>query len=252
MFNHLHPVLASLMTSAMSRPPLQAAAVTIVFAALARLLNGVTRAGALAGAVVSFAIYACAGPGAFAALVMVFVIAVLTTRIGYTRKQKLGAAESRQGRSAVQILANAGVAAVACILFAILRDSTFLLAAAAALAEAAADTAASEVGEALNERARLITTFQPVAAGVNGGITLSGTLAGAFASCLVAGCGVVVHLISASGFWLVSAAGFVGMLLDSLLGAVLENRSLLNNDTVNLLGTLSAALIALLLARVLV
>jgi uncharacterized membrane protein len=41
------------------------------------------------------------------------------------------------------------------------------------------------------------------------------------------------------------------MLLDSVLGAALENRKLLNNDTVNLLGTFSAALIAVLLARVL-
>jgi uncharacterized protein (TIGR00297 family) len=251
MLNNLRCVLAVLMTS-VTTTFLEAAAVTTVFTAAARLLNGVTESGALAGAVVSFAIYASAGPGAFAALVLVFVIAVVTTRVGYSRKQKLGAAESRKGRRGSQVLANLGVAALACILFGLSRNPVFLVGAAAAMAEAAADTASSEIGEATGERARLITTFEFVPAGTDGGITAPGTLAGLLASLAVAGCCVVAHLISASGFWLVSAAGFLGMLLDSVLGAALENRKLLNNDTVNLLGTFSAALIAVLLARVLV
>jgi uncharacterized protein (TIGR00297 family) len=250
MFNGLHVVSASLMTSAMPTV-LQAAMVTIVFAAVARWLNGVTTLGALAGALVSFAIYASAGSRAFAALVSVFVIAIVTTRIGYAKKQKLGAAESQEGRGASQILANLGVASVACILFALLRSSILLIAAAAALAEAAADTASSEIGEAASDQARLITTFKFVAAGTDGGITPSGTIAGLIASLMVAGCCVLVRLIPTSAVWLVSLSGWLGMLLDSLLGALLERRQLLNNDAVNLLGTFSAAVIALLLARVL-
>jgi uncharacterized protein (TIGR00297 family) len=250
MRNSLQCASAILMTSVVTTTLLPAAAVTVVFAAAARLLNGVTTSGALAGAVVSFAIYASAGPGAFAALVSVFMIAVVTTRIGYSRKQKLGAAESRQGRSASQIIANIGVAALACIFFALWRTPIYLIAAAGAMAEAAADTASSEIGEAVSERARLITTFKLVPAGTDGGITLSGTLAGSVASLAVAGCCVAVRLIPVSALCRVSLAGFVGMLLDSFLGAVLENRKVLNNDTVNLLGTFSAAVIALLLARV--
>jgi uncharacterized membrane protein len=68
---------------------------------------------------------------------------------------------------------------------------------------------------------------------------------------MVAGCCVLVRLIPTSAVWLVSLSGWLGMLLDSLLGALLERRQLLNNDAVNLLGTFSAAVIALLLARVL-
>lgn len=251
MMNSLQFGLGDLMTSATSMTLLEAAAVTVVFTGLARLLNGVTTSGAVAGAAVSFAIYASAGPGAFAALVAVFAIAVIATRIGYARKQKLGAAESREGRSASQILANTGVATLGCILFAFLRNSVFLIGAAAALAEAAADTASSEIGEAASERARLITTFRLVAAGTDGGITLSGTLAGAIASLMIAGCCFVTRLIPASALGFVSLAGFVGMLLDSVMGAVLESREVLNNDAVNLLGTAFAAIIALLLARVL-
>jgi uncharacterized protein (TIGR00297 family) len=247
----LYPNMAALETAAFAHSAFEAAIVTIVFTAIARLLNGVTRSGALAGAVVSFAIYLSAGPGAFLALVSVFVIAVGTTRMGYSRKQELGTAEDREGRSASQIVANVGIAALASVMFGFSRDPVFLMAGAAALAEAAADTASSEIGEATSEQARLITTFEPVPSGTNGGITISGTLAGAVASLSVAACCVLVKMISHSAFLLVSCAGFIGMLLDSVLGAVLERREVLNNDTVNLLGTFSAALIALFLSRVL-
>ncbi|MBV8891779.1 MAG: DUF92 domain-containing protein [Acidobacteria bacterium] len=224
-----------------------AALVTLIFSALAYRVKAVTRSGAAAGAIVSFAIYVSAGVGAFAALVSLFLIAITTTRAGYSRKQQRGTAESSQGRSASQIVANVGIAALATVLFAITQHSIFLVAAAAALAEAAADTASSEIGEATSGQARLITSFEVVPAGTDGGITLWGTLAGAMASLLIAGCCLVLQLISRSSFFLVSIAGILGMLLDSILGAVLERRQVLNNDMVNLLGTSTAALIALVL-----
>ncbi len=247
----LHRLLPSIAAPGSAHSPLDAAAVTIAFAGLAWLLHGVTLSGALAGAFISFMLYANAGPGGFAALVSVFVITAGTTRIGYSRKLELGTAESRQGRNGLQILANLGVAAVAAVLFGISRNPIFLVAAAASLAEAAGDTASSEVGEAGSEQARLITTLELVPAGTNGGITILGTVAGALASLAVTGCCVVVKLIPASGFLVVSFAGWAGMLLDSVLGAALERRGLLNNETVNFFGTLSAALIGSLLTHVL-
>ena len=56
---------------------------------------------------------------------------------------------------------------------------------AGALAEAAADTVSSECGQAFSDRARLITTFEEVAAGTDGGVSLVGTLTGACAALLV-------------------------------------------------------------------
>jgi uncharacterized protein (TIGR00297 family) len=247
--SELHPNRAALEAAALRHTTWQAALVTLVFTVIAWLLKGVTSSGALAGAVASFAIYLSAGPGPFLALVSVFVIAVGTTRMGYSRKQELGTAEGREGRSASQIVANVGVAALASVLFGFSTDPVFLIAGAAALAEAAADTSSSEIGQATSGQARLITTLELVPAGTNGGITISGTLAGAAASLLVAGCCVLVKMISHSAFLLVSCAGFIGMLLDSVLGALVERRGALNNDTVNLLGTFFAALIAFLVSR---
>jgi uncharacterized membrane protein len=42
-----------------------------------------------------------------------------------------------------------------------------------------------------------------------------------------------------------AGGGVFGLLFDSLLGAILERRGWLNNDAVNFLSTLSAALFAL-------
>ena len=94
----------------MAYPFWTAAAVTLAFAVLARLLRGVTGSGAIAGGVVCFALYAFAGPAAFAALVSVFVLTWSATRLGYSSKSRLGVAERREGRKASQVLANLAVA----------------------------------------------------------------------------------------------------------------------------------------------
>jgi uncharacterized membrane protein len=57
----------------------------------------------------------------------------------------------------------------------------------------------------------------------------------------------LVRLITAKAVALATLAGVSGMLLDSVLGASLERRHLMNNDTVNFFGTLSAALVATVL-----
>lgn len=227
-----------------------AAVVTVVFTGVARWVRGVTISGAFAGAVVSFLLYVSAGPGAFVALVSVFVLAVATTRLGYSRKQKLGTAEKSDGRSASQIAANLGVATLAALGFALGKSSLFLLGCAAALAEAAADTVSSEYGQAKSERARLITSWEIVPAGTDGGISAAGTIAGSIAAVIVGCVCVLVRLVSWESGFVASCAAILGMLLDSGLGASLERRGVLNNDQVNFLSTVAAALMAILVRRI--
>jgi uncharacterized protein (TIGR00297 family) len=118
----------------------------------------------------------------------------------------------------------------------------------AALAEAAADTSASECGEALSARAFLITSMTQVRAGTDGGISLPGTLAGIAAAAIVAAVAAQTGVIPWAAMVLVAGAGIVGMLVDSLLGATLERRGLIGNHGVNFAGTMLAATMALLLA----
>jgi uncharacterized protein (TIGR00297 family) len=226
-----------------------AVAVTVAFAVLARAVRGVSASGALAGAVVCFLLYAGAGPGAFVALVVVFALTLITTRMGYQRKQKLGTAETREGRKASQVLANLGGAAACAASYAVSPAKVlFLLAVVAALSEAAADTVSSEFGQASSEQARLITTWEQVPAGTNGGVSVAGTLAGVAAAALVSLVCVFTGLLPWRWLSISVTAAVAGMVADSYLGAWLERRRLLNNDSVNFLSTLVAAGAAALLA----
>ena len=107
----LNPFLAHAWATSPERIAI-AAALTLGFAALARALHGVNRSGTVAGGLSCFLLFAGAGPAAFAALALLFAMTWASTRLGYRRKQSLGLAERREGRSAWQVLANLAAAAL--------------------------------------------------------------------------------------------------------------------------------------------
>jgi uncharacterized protein (TIGR00297 family) len=222
---------------------------TVVFAVLAYLVHGVTRSGAIAGAVVCFVLFATAGPGAFLVLLVLFALTWAATRMGQARKERFGTAERGAGRSGSQVLANLGTAAACALLYGLQGTAGWLLVMSSALSEVAADTVSSEYGQAFRNSAVLITTLETVPAGTDGGITLAGTLAGTLAATLVAGSALLCGLISARGLGISIAAAVVGMLADSYLGAGLERRGALNNDGVNFLGTVAAASFSIVFLR---
>jgi uncharacterized protein (TIGR00297 family) len=228
---------------------LTALTITAIFALGGYLLRGVSRSGAVAGFLVAFLLYRYAGAGAFGLLVALFVVTFLATRLGRQRKLALGTAEKPEGRSASQVLANIGVSALFAVIYGYFRHYSLLVACAAALAEAAADTVSSECGQAFSSSARLVTTGARVPAGTNGGISLPGTASGALAALLLSLVAVRGCMIAGSAAPVVCTAALAGLFLDSLLGALVESRGWLNNDAVNLLGTLSAGLLALWWAR---
>ncbi len=195
------------------------------------------------------------------ALVPVLAVSLLAfaaTRAGRREKERLGTAEAPRGRSAAQVAANLGVAALAGSepVRIWLWDSRWLplrahsanlipAMALASLAEAAADTVSSEIGQVLGGRPRMITTLRAADPGTDGAVSAIGTLAGAIAAAVVAGAGCWA-LGGDRHLFVLSCAGAVfGLLFDSLLGATLERRGWLNNDAVNFLSTASAAVFAL-------
>ncbi len=189
-------------------------------------------------------------------LIALLALSFIATRLGREKKERLGAAERPQGRNASQVAANLGVAAIVlsepahswlanigCFSQA---DQALLFAVGlAALAEAAADTASSEIGQVLGDAPRMITTLRKVETGTDGAISLVGTFVGVAAALLVALAGTLALDGGREIFWVAGAGGLFGLFFDSLLGATLERRGWLNNDAVNFLSTASAAAFAL-------
>jgi uncharacterized protein (TIGR00297 family) len=190
----------------------------------------------------------------------VSLLAFAATRAGRRKKERMGTAEARQGRLAAQVAANLGLAALVAsepvrIWF---LDSRWLplrvhsgtlmpAMALAALAEAAADTVSSEIGQVLGGRPRMITTLRAVEPGTDGAVSVTGTLAGVIAAASVAGAGSWAMRGDLSLFGLSCLGAIFGLIFDSLLGATFERKGWLNNDAVNFLSTASASAFALLL-----
>lgn len=197
------------------------------------------------------------------AMVPVLAVSLLAfgaTRVGRSQKERLGTAEQRKGRSAAQIAANLGLAALVSNDAAQtwLNDSRWLAqaptalvaAALAALAEAAADTVSSEIGQVLGGRPRMLTTLRAVEPGTDGAVSLAGTLAGMVAAVVVSALGAAALRGNAELFSVSCAGGVFGLFFDSLLGATFEQAGWLNNDAVNFLSTASAAGFALMMMAV--
>jgi uncharacterized protein (TIGR00297 family) len=118
---------------------------------------------------------------------------------------------------------------------------------AASFAAKLADTCGSEIGKRWGRTTVLITTLQPVPPGTEGAISLEGTAASLVGSALMAGVMLQLGLLEGLGPWmLVTAVGLVATLIESLIGAGLQQRCRwLTNELVNALQTLIAAVLAM-------
>jgi len=129
----------------------------------------------------------------------------------------LSARKKPERRNARQVFANGAVAA-ACALFA-RRSTRCAWGFAGALAAAAADTWATEIGTRSKTPARSILTGAVVQTGRSGGVTPLGTLAELAGAMVVA---AAAYPIVGSAWWRIAFAGFFGATVDSVLGASLQ------------------------------
>lgn len=155
-----------------------------------------------------------------------FVASSALTRVGERLKAERTRATvpAASARSARQVWANGGVFAACALLVAMRNDEAFACAALGALAAAAADTWATEIGLLAGMRPRSILTGAHVEQGLSGGVTWAGTLGGAAGAAAVALGAQALALSPSGGFTAIAVAGVIGGMGDSLLGASVQTK----------------------------
>ena len=221
-----------------------------VLIALAQRLPLLTRAGWCHAAILGTILWGCLGWQGWTAVVLYLALGSLVTKVGFQQKQRQGLAEARGGRrSPANVWGSAAVGAV----LALLIGSGFgpkpllLVGFSASFAAKLADTFGSEIGKRYGRTTVLITTLRRVPPGTEGAVSLEGTLASAIGSLVMTAVVVAVQLVPAGPVaWLVAAVGLLATLLESLLGALVQERTpWLTNELVNAIQTAVAAVLAM-------
>jgi uncharacterized protein (TIGR00297 family) len=231
------------------------ALVAFSFVLYVYLKRKITTSAFIGTTVVGLLILVTVGYVGVLALIAFFLFGNLVTKYKYERKAMLGVAEGNKGMRDINNVIGNGLAPVIFALsYAVSRDTLFLLGFSGAVATACADTFSTEIGEA-EGNPRLITTFNKVPVGTNGGISLPGlgaSLLGSFIISIV--CLVFwfdLHLSSGTVVLLLSIcilSGFLGCLVDSVFGATVEDKDplRLNKHHVNISATLFGGIFALI------
>ncbi|MVT44906.1 DUF92 domain-containing protein [Chitinophaga oryziterrae] len=191
---------------------------------------------------IGYLIIAGAGYPGLIMLGAFFIMGVLAT----SHKKELKANAGEQQRTASQVFANGGMAAILAT-FAMFQPAwaeELLLMMAASLASATADTLSSELGMVYGRNFYNILSFKREAKGLDGVVSLEGTLLGAAGTLVIAIIYGIGYGFNNKYLVIIVFAGVMGNLADSVLGATLERKHQIGNDTVNFLNTLFAALLA--------
>lgn len=257
-----------------------------------RFLDGL---GTLTACILGLAVGFTMGPVFLGVLIIFLTVNSLFTKMGYVKKALLGAAEPKGGaRTWRSVVANGLSATIFAVISVLFHRQILIVGFMSAIAAASADTASTEVGLLSGSKPRLITNLSGVEPGVSGGVTPLGLVGGVIGAISIGIIGLyVVHAIYGLP-WLrpltsrdpfiptsgitryalaISAGGFCGGVLDSVLGATLQAKYVcrvcyknteraehcgaksklvggiehLDNDTVNVLATFLGAVIGVLL-----
>jgi uncharacterized protein (TIGR00297 family) len=224
-------------------------ALLIVAASLAVIGKKLTPMAGLAGLATAIIIYLGAGYAGLLCLAAFFISGVTATAWKINEKANKGISEKNKGRrQASQVLANSGMAALISLSGYLMETHLIYITilVASAFSAATADTLSSEVGNIYGRSYYNILSFKRDERGLDGVISLEGTLAGIAGSLIIAMIAFAFYPFFET-FVIIVIAGTAGNIADSILGAALERRGKIKNDAVNFLNTATGVLIAFLL-----
>lgn len=191
--------------------------------------------GAVSGAALTYIIW-YEGGMAWVGLLSFFVLSgVSATLVGRRARNK-----THKERGVKNVFANGFVALIA----AVRGDFGAYL---GSLAAVSADTIASELGTLSPQWPKMITNWKLVPTGTNGAISPMGETVSITISLLL---GIAAFAFGFGGPELIMVSlisGFVGTNVDSLLGATLERKGILDNHSVNFIASITGAIVGSLL-----
>lgn len=228
-------------------------ALVMILMVISRIRKILNESGTWAAAIMGLVV-AIGGHWTWLVTLLAFLSAgFFVTRWRYDEKKEMGFNEGEDGeRDWTNVISNGGVPMLISLYAFMTEDWQELLPIfVASVAVATSDTFASEVG-CLDKRVYMITTLKKCEPGLNGGFSPNGQIAalvGALLISLVAtalGMLVGAEALSSPVEFIVSISiiGFLGCQVDSLLGALLENRGYIGKGTVNTLAIATGAIIA--------
>lgn len=191
---------------------------------LAYRAGALSFSGAAAAGFVGAAVFGAGGTAWAAGLLLFFISSSLLSRLFRSKKTAAGENFAKgDRRDWAQVAANGGLGALLALVHLVRPAAGWTwIAFLGAMAAANADTWATELG-VLNPRApRLVTSFKKVAPGTSGGISLLGTGASLAGAGLIGGLALLPGGAGGQAVIAITAAGLVGSLFDSLLGATVQ------------------------------
>jgi uncharacterized protein (TIGR00297 family) len=187
-------------------------------ALIAVRLRALTPSGALATTILGTTVFAAGGFGWATVLVLFFASSSALSRLqqGGDRPAKTGA------RDGLQVVANGGFPAIYALCSIWHASPLWTAGFAAAVSVATADTWATEIGSRSKTPPIRITTGETLVPGTSGGVTSLGTVASLCGSGAIALAGRMVLYPSGRTVLAVGVAGLAGSVLDSILGAMVQ------------------------------
>ena len=198
------------------------AVLALVIAAGAWKMRVLAPSGAVATFLLALLLFGTGGWKWTVPILTFFVLSSFLSRLGKQRKKAHEEMfEKGSIRDYGQVFANGGIAGIIALtnfIFPSVNTYPIFL---GSIAAVTADTWGTEIGLASKRMPLLVTTWRPVEAGTNGGVTMSGLFAGLAGSSVIA----VSALLWVDSIWLLAPvviAGVGGSFLDSLAGATVQ------------------------------
>ncbi|MBQ3221892.1 MAG: DUF92 domain-containing protein [Clostridia bacterium] len=155
-------------------------------------------------------------------ILVLYVLSAVVGKISHRIHRKRYGEKLSLSRNAVQILATAGVAMILSVAYYFTKIEVLLFAAFAVIAEEFADTVASDVGKLSKNMPRNILGFKRMTAKVSGGVSLLGTVSGLIGAGVATGIAFCFGVYDIKIYLILWAIAFVGIFIDSVLGAWLQ------------------------------